>query len=177
MLKNQYCGYFLFHFWVIYYFLAPKFLSELNLILVFTCFQTQQPCILLSWCTVKSKQKKSILGLNRNHQLILYVLVNINIIICIYIYIYWISATRFAELIQFWQDPKCRRNRTFWRKKLSVSLEKDFIFRFQIYFPLVLLLISSFQILVSVSYFLVSQTTAMNSFNIETLNSGENRPL
>ena len=78
---------FLFHFWVIYYFLASKFLSELNLILVFTCFQTQQPCILLSWCTVKSKQKKSILGLNRNHQLILYVLVNINIIICIYIYI------------------------------------------------------------------------------------------
>ena len=88
VLKNQYCGYFLFHFWVIYYFLASKFLSKLNLILVFTCFQTQQPCILLSWCTVKSKQKKSFLGLNKNHQLILYVLVNINIIICIYIYIY-----------------------------------------------------------------------------------------
>ena len=46
----------------------------------------------------------------------------------------WISATRFAELIQF-------------------------------------------QILVSASYFLVSRTTAMISFNIETLNSGENRPL
>ena len=46
----------------------------------------------------------------------------------------WISPTRFAELVQFWQDPKCRRKRTFWRKKFSVSLEKDFIFRFHIYF-------------------------------------------
>ena len=40
----------------------------------------------------------------------------------------WISATSFAELIQFWQDPKCWRNRTFWRKNFSVSLEKDFKF-------------------------------------------------
>ena len=24
-----------------------------------------------------------------------------------------VSATRFAELMQFWQDPKCRRARTF----------------------------------------------------------------
>ena len=36
----------------------------------------------------------------------------------------------FAELIQFWQDPKCRRPM---KKKLSVLLEKDFIFRFHIY--------------------------------------------
>ena len=57
----------------------------------------------------------------------------------------WISATRFAELIQFWQDLKCRRNRTFWRKKFNVLLEKDFIFRFHIYFS------ASFA-----SYFLVS---------------------
>ena len=28
----------------------------------------------------------------------------------------WISATKFAELIQFWQDPECWRNRTFLRK-------------------------------------------------------------
>ena len=30
---------------------------------------------------------------------------------------WWIPATRFAELIQFWQDPKCRRNRTWGRLK------------------------------------------------------------
>ena len=36
-----------------------------------------------------------------------------------------------AELIQFWQHPKCTRNRKFWRKN-CVSLEKDFIFRFHI---------------------------------------------
>ena len=46
----------------------------------------------------------------------------------------WISPTRFAELTQFWQDPICRRNTNFRRKKFSVSLKKDFIFRFHIYF-------------------------------------------
>ena len=30
----------------------------------------------------------------------------------------WISVTEFAELIQFWQDPKYRRKRAFWRKNL-----------------------------------------------------------
>ena len=81
-------------------------------------------------------------------------IINIYIYIYIYIYMYYIyqlilyiSAIRFAELIQFWQDPKCRRNRTFWRKKFSVSLEKYFIFRFHIYFC------ASFA-----SYFLVSDT-------------------
>ena len=54
-----------------------------------------------------------------------------------------ISATRFAELIQFWQDPKCRRNRTFWRKKLGFHWRKISYFVF-IYFPLVLLFIPSF---------------------------------
>ena len=32
----------------------------------------------------------------------------------------WISATRLAELIQFWQDPKCRRNRTCWRRNINM---------------------------------------------------------
>ena len=50
---------------------------------------------------------------------------------------WWISATRFAELIQFWQDPKCRRNRTFWRK----NWRKISYFVFIYIFPLVLLLI------------------------------------
>ena len=54
-------------------------------------------------------------------------------------------STRFAELIRFWQDPKCRRNRTFWRKVFIVSLEIDFIFGFHKYFS------ASFA-----SYFLVS---------------------
>ena len=59
----------------------------------------------------------------------------------------WFSATTFAELIQFWQDPKCKRNRTFWWKKFSDLLEKDFIFHFHIYFS------ASFA-----SYLLVSDT-------------------
>ena len=50
---------------------------------------------------------------------------------------WWISATRFAKLIQFWQDPKCRRNRTFWRK----NWRKISYFVFIYIFPLVLLLI------------------------------------
>ena len=53
---------------------------------------------------------------------------------------------------------------------MSVSLQKDFISCFHIYFP------ASFA-----SYFLVldtySQTSAMVSFNVETLNSGANPPL
>ena len=39
----------------------------------------------------------------------------------------WIPATTFKELIQFGQDPRGRRPR-------SVSLKKDFIFQFQLYF-------------------------------------------
>ena len=53
---------------------------------------------------------------------------------------------------------------------MSVSLQKDFIFCFHIYFS------ASFA-----SYFLVldtySQTSAMVSFNVEALNSGTNPPL
>ena len=59
---------------------------------------------------------------------------------------WWISSTRFAELIQFWQDPKCRRNRTFWRKSLVFHWRKISYFVFIYIFPLVLLFISSFQI-------------------------------
>ena len=55
---------------------------------------------------------------------------------------YWISATRFAELIHFWQDPKCRRNRTFWRKCLVFHSRKFSYFVFIYIFPLVLLFIS-----------------------------------
>ena len=35
---------------------------------------------------------------------------------------YWICATKFAEFIQFWQNPKCRRPRTFWRKTLYIYI-------------------------------------------------------
>ena len=55
-------------------------------------------------------------------------------------------ATRFAELIQFWQGPKCRRNRTFWRKSLVFHWRKISYFVFIYIFLLVLLFISSFQI-------------------------------
>ena len=53
------------------------------------------------------------------------------------------SVRASEELIQFWQDPKCRRNRTFWRKKLGFHWRKISYFVF-IYFPLVLLFIPSF---------------------------------
>ena len=39
-------------------------------------------------------------------------------------YFYWISARRFPELMQFWQDPKCRRRRTFLRKNLVFHWRK-----------------------------------------------------
>ena len=54
-------------------------------------------------------------------------------------------------------------------KKFNVSLEKDFIFRLIYFFPLVLLLISSFQI--------NNPELARWFWNIETLNSGANPPL
>ena len=58
----------------------------------------------------------------------------------------------------------------FLKKKFIVSLKKDFVFCFRIYFS------TSFAF-----YFLVSdtqsQTSAMVSFNIETLDSGANLPL
>ena len=41
-----------------------------------------------------------------------------------------ISATRFAVLIQFWQDSKCRRNRTFRRKNLVFHWRKISYFVF-----------------------------------------------
>ena len=43
---------------------------------------------------------------------------------------YWTSATRFAELLQFWQDPKCGRPRTFWRKHLVFHWRKTPFFVF-----------------------------------------------
>ena len=65
---------------------------------------------------------------------------------------------------------KMQDKQNFLKKKFSVSLEKDFIFRFHIYF------FASFA-----SYFLVSytesQTSVRNSFDIETVNSGANPPL
>ena len=42
----------------------------------------------------------------------------------------WISARRFAELIQFWQDPKWRRNKTFWRKNFVFHWRKISYFVF-----------------------------------------------
>ena len=41
---------------------------------------------------------------------------------------------RFAELIQFWQDPKCKRNRTFWRKYLVFHSRKISYLVFIIYY-------------------------------------------
>ena len=38
---------------------------------------------------------------------------------------HWISATRFAEVMQFWQDPACRRPRTFWMKNLVFHWRKS----------------------------------------------------
>ena len=54
----------------------------------------------------------------------------------------WIFATRFAEIMQFWQDPKCRRPRTFWRKNLVFHWKKILYFNFTYIFLLVLLFIS-----------------------------------
>ena len=58
----------------------------------------------------------------------------------------------------------------FLKRKFSVSLKKDFIFQFHIYFS------ASFAFYFVVSY-PYSQTSTMISFNIETLNSSENLPL
>ena len=67
---------------------------------------------------------------------------------------------RFAELIQFWQDPKCSRCRTFWRKKLCVSLEKDFIFCFHIYFS------ASFAFYFLISYTLSAIIDFVHKFDV-----------
>ena len=57
------------------------------------------------------------------------------------------------------------------KRKFSVSLKKDFIiFQFHIYFSASF----AFYFLGSYTY---SQTSAMTSFNIETLNSGKNLAL
>ena len=58
----------------------------------------------------------------------------------------WISAIRFAELISFWQDPKCIRNRTFRRRNFVFPWTMIWYFVFVYIFPLVLLFISSFKI-------------------------------
>ena len=58
---------------------------------------------------------------------------------------------------------KMLEERNFLKKKCTVSLEKDFIFQSHIYY-----------FLVSYTY---SGTSAMVSFNNETLNSGANLPL
>ena len=42
----------------------------------------------------------------------------------------WVSATRFAVVIQFWQDPNRRRDRICLRENFDVSLKIDFIFKF-----------------------------------------------
>ena len=42
----------------------------------------------------------------------------------------WISATTFAEFIQFDQDPKLRRPRTFWRENLVFHWGKISYFNF-----------------------------------------------
>ena len=65
--------------------------------------------------------------------------------------LWWRSVTIFAELIQFWQNSKCRRKRTFWRKRLVFHWRKIWYFFFiyiyiYIYIPVVLLFISLFQI-------------------------------
>ena len=47
----------------------------------------------------------------------------------------WISVTKFAELIQFAQNPKFRRPWTFSRENLVFHWrKKDFIFQFHLYF-------------------------------------------
>ena len=56
----------------------------------------------------------------------------------------WISATIFAELIRFGQDPKLRRLRTFWKENLVFHLKKISYFYFTYIFPLVLLSFNSF---------------------------------
>ena len=56
----------------------------------------------------------------------------------------WISATRFAEFIQFWQDRKCRMPRTFWRENLVFHWRKIWYFNFTYIFLLVLLLFLGF---------------------------------
>ena len=85
---------------------------------------------------------------------------------------FWcISATRFAELIHFWQYPKWRRNRNFWRNKNLVFHWREISYFVFIYiFLLVLLLISSSQIH-------NLELARSGFFNIETLNSGANPPL
>ena len=64
---------------------------------------------------------------------------------------------------------RMQETQNFLKEKFSVPLEEDFIFFFHIYFSLVLLFIPQFQI--------HDQTSAMVSFNTETLNSGANQPL
>ena len=56
--------------------------------------------------------------------------------------IHWVSATIFAELIQFGQDPKLTRPRTFWRENLVFHWRKISCFNFTCIFPLVLLFTS-----------------------------------
>ena len=53
---------------------------------------------------------------------------------------WWIYATRFAKLIQFWPEPKCRRPRTIWRKNLVFHWRKIWYFVFIYFFPLVFFL-------------------------------------
>ena len=60
--------------------------------------------------------------------------------------IHWYIATRFAEFIQFRQDPNCSRNIIFWRKNLVFHWRKILYFVFIYIFPLVLLFIYLFQI-------------------------------
>ena len=60
---------------------------------------------------------------------ILVFLLRLDIRIYIYIYISfksltWISATRFAEFIQFGQNPKLRKPRTFWGENLVFPWRK-----------------------------------------------------
>ena len=55
-------------------------------------------------------------------------------------------VTLLQILAEFWQDPKCRRNRTSVQKNLVFHWRKISYFAFIYIFPLVLLLISSLQI-------------------------------
>ena len=69
-----------------------------------------------------------------------------------------------------WVKSKTYEAQKFLKRKFSVSLKKDFIFQFHIYFSAIF----AFYFLVSYTY---SQFSVMISFNIETLNSGKNLPL
>ena len=64
----------------------------------------------------------------------------------------WISATIFAELIQFGQNPKLTTPRTFWRERSVFHWRKISYLNFTYIFPLFLLFISYLHICILYIY-------------------------